>query len=47
MPRSASSSSTSRKLRVRQSYNRIACWIIAFGKRKPRYGDVFVPPGYR
>jgi hypothetical protein len=43
----ASSSPTSRRLRVKWRYNQIAYWMMAFGKRKPRYRVVVVPPGYR
>ena len=39
-PAAASSSSTSRRLSVERKYSQIACWMMAFGKRKPGYGDV-------
>ncbi|WP_442885590.1 transposase [Amaricoccus sp.] len=47
MPRSASSSSTSRKLELKRRHNQIAYWMMAFRNRKPRYGVAVPRLGYR
>ena len=47
MLRPACSSPTPCGLRVTRRYDWIACWMMVFGKRKPRYGVVVVPPGSR